>query len=75
MKLKYKVIISKLKHSVNKQDFEDYKYGEGYLVLHWRIDPKDLWNFYGFITPCNLKFRLGEKKYNKFLKGQKMFTM
>ena len=76
MTLRYKIEIQQLKDTVNKKDFEQYKYDNGYIVLYWRVenDPKGQWSFYGFISQCGLKFELGEKNYNKFLKGQRIFT-
>ncbi len=75
MELKYKVEIRQLKNTFNIKYYEHYKYDNGYLALYWRVksDPKGVWNFYGLITSSDLKFKLGEKKYKKFLTGQRMF--
>jgi hypothetical protein len=54
-----------------------YKFKEeGYLILHWWYDTNDSpKNWHGFITPDELKSKLGDKQWAKFCQGKRLFIM
>jgi hypothetical protein len=58
-------------------EYEKYKFKEeGYLILYWWYDVKDSPNnFHGFITPNELKSRLGDKQWAKFCQGKRLFVI
>lgn len=71
----YIVELSQLKPDSNLVDFEKYKYKEeGYLTLTWYYESKDpMYNWYGFITPDDLKNLLGTEQWRKFGMGKRQF--
>ncbi len=82
----YMIEFSQLK-SVDPDKLEEtelkyakYKFkDEGYLVLNWQYE-KDYnkhgsWYFHGYITPESLKERLGQKQWDKFCQGKRVFII
>lgn len=63
-----------------KEELAKYKFKEeGYLVLNWQYE--DLynknfgWNFHGYITPEDLKKKLGDKQWAKLCQGKRLFII
>lgn len=77
----YKVELVRLKESVNAADFEAFKFKDlGYISLLWTKRKADKsgnfqWNFHGFITPIQLKERIGVKQWAKFCEGKREFII
>lgn len=71
-------ILKKLKcRSLNESHYDQYKFkDEGYLVLNWQFE-KQLrgWNLHGFITPEDLRKKIGDKQWSKFCQGKRIFTI
>lgn len=64
-----------------KERYAKYKFKElGYLVLNWQYEkdlnkPRSHWNWHGFITPEDLKKKLGDKQWAKFCQGKREFII
>ncbi len=60
-----------------KIKYEQYKFKEeGYLILYWWHEAKDpIKNWHGFVTPSELKERIGEKQWGKFCSGKRTFIL
>ncbi len=63
-----------------KEEYAKYKFKElGYLVLNWQyeklLNKHKSWNWHGFITPEDLKERLGDKQWAKFCQGKREFVI
>lgn len=71
----YKVEHAQLKPAVNPDGYNEYKFDSGYLVLYYKNNKNDSFTYYGFITPQQLKEKLGEKQYSKFCQGKREFTL
>ncbi len=80
----YNIEVSqKLKDSVTPEELEKYdKYKfkeEGYLVLRWGyqkgINRGDSMNWHGFITPDDLKEKIGANQWGKFCQGKREFVV
>lgn len=72
----YKIEIVQVK---NPEEHEQHKFKDlGYLTLSWGYE-RDLkiqpFNWHGFITPEQLKLRLGEKQWAKFCNGKREFII
>ena len=61
----------------NKLSEHKYKFKDlGYLILHWWYDTKNSPNnFYGYITPAELKQKLGVNQWAKFCQGKRLFVI
>ena len=82
----YMIELSDLHRSKDTQEEKEKQYGKykfkdlGYLVLNWQYE-KDLnktrshWNWHGFITPEDLKKKLGDKQWAKFCQGKREFVI
>jgi hypothetical protein len=59
------------------EKYDKYKFKDlGYLVLTWKYDEKNSFNFFhGFIEPEKLKELIGEKQWNKFCQGKREFII
>lgn len=61
-------------------DYAPYMFkNEGVISLCWQYE-RDLnkfgsWNFHGYITPDQLKERIGAKQWQKFCEGKRQFTV
>jgi len=74
----YDVLVSQLKPNMDASLYEKYKYkDEGYLVLYWHYETKEPIDYFlhGFITPDDLKKRIGLKKWKKFGEGKRTFII
>lgn len=73
----YVIEVSQLKPDADLNYFEKFKYkDEGYLVLNWHYETKDpIYYFHGFVTPDDLKERLGDKQWKKFGEGKRTFII
>ncbi len=72
----YKIEISQLKPDVDSTQYEQYKFKElGYICLYWSHEGDDLNFSHGFITPDDLKQRIGEKQWSKFCQGKREFII
>lgn len=74
----YRVEISQLKEGVDESQYPEYKFKDlGYLVLYWTKHKKSdgVWNYHGFITPDDLKEKIGVKQYAKFCQGKREFII
>lgn len=72
----YKVDVIGVKDA---EEYQQYKFKDlGYLTLSWGYE-RDLkiqpFNWHGFITPEELKIRLGEKQWAKFCSGKRLFII
>jgi len=82
----YKIELSQLKGvkpedlESKKEEYAKYKFKElGFLVLYWQyekfLNKHRSWNFHGYITPEDLKKKLGDKQWAKFCQGKREFTI
>lgn len=77
----YKVELIKIRKEANPSDYEQYKFKDlGYISLLWTKSKADKsgqfqWNFHGFVTPAELKDRIGEKQWAKFCQGKREFII
>ncbi|MEK6828511.1 MAG: hypothetical protein AABY15_00060 [Nanoarchaeota archaeon] len=81
----YKIEVSKNPDNLSeeeKKNYEKYRFKEeGYLVLLWKLqkefnkDGGRSMNWHGFITPDDLKERLGQKQWAKFCSGKREFII
>lgn len=79
----YEVVIlplSEFKTKPSEEDlvrYEQYKFKDkGYLILHSHLQEKDpIIASHGFITPQELKEKLGEKQWAKFCQGKREFII
>lgn len=73
----YTVDVLPLKSNVNPEQYEQYKFkDQGYLVLNWAYEGKNQPTYiHGFITPEELRLRIGEKQYSKFCQGKRTFII
>ena len=58
-------------------EYSKYKFKElGYLVLYWWYQEQNaIKNWHGFITPEDLKERIGENQYAKLCQGKRTFII
>lgn len=47
----------------------------GVIVLNWKYQGDSTWCFHGYITPEELKNRIGEKQWVKFCRGKREFII
>jgi len=73
----YDVEVLQLKPDTDPTIYEKYKYKEeGYLMLFWHYEEKDpIRNMHGFVTPENLKERIGLEQWKKFGEGKRTFII
>lgn len=72
----YKIEIIQVK---NPEGYEQYKFKDlGYLTLSWGYE-RDLktgvFYWHGFITPEQLRSKLGDKQWAKFCNGKREFII
>lgn len=70
----YWVEVSKLKDNVDLEEWEPYKYEDGYLILLWAYQNDDHRNWHGPVTPDELKELLGNQ-WSKFRQGRREFII
>ena len=73
---------TKLKNTTSQEDlekYEKYKFKDEYLVLNWgyqkELNRGDSWKFHGFVTPDELKERIGTSQWGKFCQGKREFVV
>lgn len=75
----YLVEVSQLKDTTDKSQYEQYKFKDlGYLVLFWCYDTKyerENIKWHGFVTPDDLKKRIGNTQWSKFCQGKREFVI
>jgi len=72
----YEIELGQLKPTVDKSKLEQYKYEDGYLILHWSYEGANSERFWhGFVTPEELKEVIGPEQYEKFKKGKRKFII
>lgn len=73
----YEVDIVQLKSDSNPEQYEQYRFkDQGYLVMSWGYEGKREPKYYhGFVTPEELRLRIGEKQYCKFCQGKRSFIV
>lgn len=75
----YKIEVSQLKEGVDFEKYSKYKFkDQGYLILFWKYQgmDKNMWIFHDFITPDELKEKLGAKQWFKFCgQGKREFVI
>lgn len=58
------------------REYDKYKFKDlGYLVLYWSYKGDSIRNWHGFITPEDLKEKIGLKQWNKFCQGKRKFII
>lgn len=59
--------------------FEGYKQYHfkdlGIIVLNWKYQGDSTWCFHGYVTPEELRNRIGEKQWAKFCQGKREFII
>lgn len=76
----YKIEISTSDSISDKEGYNKYKFKElGYLHLSWQYEKtynRDKYmNWHGFITPEDLKEKLGNTQWSKFCQGKRIFII
>jgi hypothetical protein len=68
-----------IKNGIDLEEYAKYKFKDlGYLVLSWGYEKrfKNIGlSWHGFITPEELKEKIGEKQWPKFCQGKRRFII
>lgn len=74
--INYTIEVSQLKEGVDLTEYKQYKFKDlGYLTLLWSHKKSCSNNWHGFITPDDLKAKLGLKQWSKFCQGKREFII
>ena len=75
----YKFEISQLKKTLSRSEVEEMKpymfKDQGYIIMLWKMQGSDQWNWHGQVTSDEVKKRIGEKQWGKFCQGKREFIV